>query len=242
MSLFSSVVVEELNNITAAFLHPQPLDGHIVKDPFFLAKLQIFRDVLNDFVYRFQNVLTAVRDSSFHVYGQTARFIHCLAVKCFDPEIVPETSDWEGLLALDVTKCAKITSEEFGVGSDFRDQLLSVRSSQTSDFLTQARDLYYDLLASFVSSVSNLMVFYKGLAAFDAGLFFREDTGLGSRMLHFSFYCFSAARWFQPRDKSPCIAEYLGFISELRQCHVDSSGRLLPIVMLSSCYPVMMCS
>ena len=211
-------------------VHPQPLDGHILKDPHFSVRLRLFSEALHDVVYRFQAVFTGTTDEGFYVYGQIARFIHSTSSRCLVADSVPELSDWESLLKLDVTKCTKVSPGEFGVGSDFRKELLELRAGQSTDLLLQARDFYFELVSHFITSTRHVAVFSKGLAAFDPNLLFREDSELASECFLVLYSMFQQRGWVLAKDKSNSVAEYNCFVRDLQRSHVTSSGLPLPIV------------
>ena len=220
-------------------VHPQPLDGHILKDPQFLARLHLFSDVLHEIGYRFQGVLTGSRDAGFYVYGQVARFIHSLGLKCLKAESVPDSANWEALIGLDVAACAKIPVNDFGQGTEFRRQLLASKPHHLADLLEQARDFYLDLLTGFLSASRHVVAFSKGLAAFDPNLLYREDTELAHDCLSSLFEMFQQRGWFMHKEKPSLVMEYDSFMANLKLEHSDAAGRPLPVVDVISTFATM---
>ena len=222
-------------------VHPQPLDGHILKDPYFLVRLRLFSEVCHEIMYRFQTMFTCANDGGFFVYRQIARLIYSVGSRCLSVGSMPEPSDWEALTKLDIAKCTKIPSAEFGVGSDFRRELSIVKAAQTSDFLIEARDFYCDFLANFLTSTRHIIVFSKGLAAFDPGLLFREDLDLAYECFSCLYGTFQQRGWLKASERPSALSEYNCFVRELRSSYVDASGSSLPIVDVVSVFPSLPC-
>ena len=222
-------------------VHPQPLDGHILKDDQFHARLHLFSEVLHEVGYRFRGNLTNARDAGFYVYGRVARFIHSLALKCLTAGSVPDSANWDALVQLDVQKCTKLSVEDFGHGTEFRKQLLASKPHQVADFLEYARDFYHDFLVGFMSACRHVIAFSKGFAAFDSNLLYREDSDLAHECLSCLFEMFQQRGWFEHREKPSLIMEYQSFMTSLQLEHCDSSGRPMPVIDAIETYATLPC-
>ena len=96
--------------------------------------------------------------------------------------------------------------------------------------LEQARDFYHDLLTGFMAGTRHILVFSKGLAAFDPILLLREESDQAHDCFQTLFDTFQQRGWLELRDKPSAILEYESFMSGLKLDHLDSSGILQPIV------------
>ena len=204
--------------------HLQPLDGQICLDPLVAVRLSLLNMVLQEFVCRLKKTVSAAPDSGFYVYGEVASFIHCLLSLCVSPSALPESSDWESILSVDMSKVAKIRIEDFGQGTDFLHRLVHARSSQSSDFLHQALEFLTEFVSSFQRATSRSVKFFKGLAAFNPTILVLEDTSYGLDCFSCLFGELRRRGWFSAVEKPSALSEYASFATEFAIHHVDSSG------------------
>ena len=191
----------------------------------------------------FDRSLRNKRDAGFYIFGQLARFIHKLCVRCLVDRCIPSDDDWTGLLGLHLEGQEALLADDFlhrlnltskldqslkiKAVSDLSDKKLdharvdSLRSSMRTEFCDLARHYYLFLIEGVRKHVTMTTNNVRGMASFDPHVMYEMPLDFATKCFAELYRGFRLRGWVQDAGEQTCRDEYIAVLTHLRGSRVS---------------------
>ena len=104
----------------------QALDGQVTGDPYFEARLELFKVIVQEYREAFKRSTLPSRDQGFFLCGQMCDFLHRLLRRIVSRSCLPSEWDWDALRSFDFAVSELLVIPEFMQKTEFRSKVLKV--------------------------------------------------------------------------------------------------------------------
>ena len=106
------------------------MDNQVLGDPYFEARLELFKVIAQDYREAFKRSTLPTRDQGFFLCGQMCDFLHRLLRRIVTRSCLPAEWDWDALRSFDFAVGELLGIPEFMQKTEFRAKVLKVARSK----------------------------------------------------------------------------------------------------------------
>ena len=106
------------------------MDGQVTGDPYFEARLELFKVIVQEYREAFRRSILPSRDHGFFLCGQMCDFLHRLLRRIVSRSCLPSERDWDALRSFDFAVSELLGIPEFMPKAEFRSKVFKVAKSK----------------------------------------------------------------------------------------------------------------
>ena len=223
----------------------QALDSQVTGDPYFEARLELFKVIVQEYREAFKRSTVPSRDQGFFLCGQMCDFLHRLLRRVVSRDCLPSERDWDALRSFDFSVGELLRIPEFMRKTEFRSKVLKVAKSEidverergkkarsdsvAKTVMGEAFNPFIDQGRQYVKYVAKELVKHPafksdlviGLACFDYGVLFKLPKTVAVDCFQHLFQSFSSRGWVARELRNVHIDDYVEFVDNLRHVYLD---------------------
>ena len=224
------------------------MDSQVTGDPYFEARLELFKVIVQEYREAFKRSLVPRRDQGFFLCGQMCDFFHRLLRRIVTRSCLPSEWDWDGLRSFDFAVSELLGIPEFMHKTEFRSKVLKVAKSKIDVERERGKKARSDSVAktvmgeSFIPFIDQGRQYVKyvakelvkhptfksdlviGLACFDYGVLFKLPKTVAVDCYQHLFQSFSSRGWVARESRNIQIDDYVEFVDNVRHVYLDEFG------------------
>ena len=195
------------------------MDNQITGDPYFEARLELFKVIVQEYRDAFKRSIVPSRDQGFFLCGQMCDFLHRLLRRVVSRDCLPSEWDWDALRSFDFSVGVLLGIPEFMRKTEFRSKVLKVAKSKidverergkkarsdsvAKTVMGESFNPFVDQGRQYVKYVAKELVKHPtftsdlviGLACFDYGVLFKLSKTVAVDCYQHLFQSFSSRGW-----------------------------------------------
>ena len=224
------------------------MDGQVTGDPYFEARLELFKVIVQEYREAFKRSILPSRDQGFFLCGQMCDFLHRLLRRIVSRSCLPPEWDWDTLRYFDFAVSELLGIPEFMRKTEFRSKVLKVANSKidverergkkarldtvAKTVMGKAFNPFIDQDRQYIKYVAKKLVKHPtfksdlviGLACFDYGVLFILPKTVAVDCYQHLFQSFSSRGWVARELRNVHIDDYIEFVDDVRHVHLDELG------------------
>ena len=224
------------------------MDSQVTGDPYFEARLELFKFIVQEYREAFKRSTVPSRDQGFFLCGQMCNFLHRLLRRVVSRDCLPSEWDWDALRSFDFSVDELLGIPEFMRKTEFRSKLLKVAKSKidverergkkarsdsvAKTVMGESFNPFIDQGRQYVKYVAKELVKHPtfksdlviGLASFDYGVLFKLPKTVAVDCFQHLFHSFGSRGWVARELRNVHIDDYLEFVDDMRHVYLDELG------------------
>ena len=224
------------------------MDSQVTGDPYFEARLELFKVIVQEYREAFKRSTVPGRDQGFFLCGQMCDILHRLLRRVVSRDCLPSEWDWDALQSFDFSVGELLGIPEFMRKTEFRSKVLKVAKSKNdverergkksrSDtvaktVLGESVNPFIDQGRQYVKYVAKELVKHPafksdlvvGLACFDYGILFKLPKTVAVDCYQHLFQNFGSRGWVARELRNVHMDDYIEFVDYLRHVYLDELG------------------
>ena len=224
------------------------MDGQVTGDPYFEARLELFKVIVQEYREAFKRSILPSRDQGFFLCGQMCDFLHRLLRSIVSRSCLPSEWDWDALRSFDFAVSELLGVPEFMQKTEFRSKVLKVAKSKIdverergkkarsdtvaktvmgesfNPFIDQGRQYIKYVAKELVKHPTFKSHLLIGLACFDYGVLFKLPRTVAVDCYQHLFQSFSSRGWIARELWNVHIDDYIEFVDDVRRVYLDELG------------------
>ena len=130
------------------------MDSQVTGDPYFEARLELFKVIVQEYREAFKRSTVLSRDQSFFLCGQMCDFLHRLLRRVVSRDCLPSEWDWDALRSFDFSVGGLLGIPEFMRKTEFPSKVLKVAKSKIDVERERGKKVRSDTVAKTVMGES----------------------------------------------------------------------------------------
>ena len=224
------------------------MDGQVTGDPYFEARLELFKFNVQEYREAFKRSTLPSRDQGFLLCGQMCDFLHRMLRRIVSRSCLPSEWDWDALRSFDFALSELLGIPEFMQKTEYRSKVLKVAKSKIdvehergkkarlvtvaktvmgesfNPFIDQGRHYIKYVATELVKHPTFKSDLVIGLACFDYGVLFKLLKTVALDCYQHLFQGFSSRGWVARELRNVHIDDYIEFVDDVRHVYLDELG------------------
>ena len=224
------------------------MDSQVTGDPYFEARLELFKVIVQEYREAFKRSTVPGRDKGLFLCGQMCDFLHRLLRRVVSRDCLPSEWDWDALRSFDFSVGELLGIPEFMRQTEFRSKVLKVAKSKIDVELERGKKSRSDTVAKtvmgesfnpfidqgrqYVKYVAKELVKHPafksdlvvGLARFHYEVLFKLPKTVAVDCYQHLFQSFGSGGWVARELRNVHMDDYIEFVDDLRHVYSDELG------------------
>ena len=224
------------------------MDSQVTGDPYFEARLELFKVIVQEYREAFKRSTVPSRDQGFFLCGQLCDFLHRLLRRVVSRGCLPSEWDWDALRSFDFSVGELLSIPEFMRKTEFRSKVLKVAKSKIdverergkkaksdsvaktvmgesfNPFIDQGRQYVKYVVKELVRHPAFKSDLVIGLACFDYGVLFKLPKTVAVDCFQHLFQSFSSRGWVARELRNVHADDYIEFVDDVRHVYLNELG------------------